>query len=170
MDIGKISERVMTMSDADWQRHMNPWSGWSRVTVLPLLALSIWSHVWIGWASIFPIILVLVWTWLNPRLFGVPQSTDNWMSQGIMGERLWLAKKDHPIPQHHADTTFVLNIASGIGLLLLVLGLWFLDAGLTLAGLIMSMGAKLWFLDRMVWLKADMSESLTKIDQASTEA
>lgn len=35
-------------------------------------------------------------------------------------------------------------------------GLALLDAGLTLAGLVAAMGGKLWFLDRMVWLKADM--------------
>lgn len=169
MDIGKISERAMAMSDADWQRHMNPWSGWSRLTVLPLLVVSIWSHVWIGWGSIVPIILVLAWTWLNPRLFGVPQSTDNWMSQGVLGERLWLARKVQPIPQHHADTAFVLNLANIIGFLVLIFGLWSLDIGLTLAGMIMSMGAKLWFLDRMVWLKADISPNPAEIDQASTE-
>lgn len=145
------------MSDETWQSHMNPWSGWSRITVLPLLALSIWSHIWIGWGAMFLIILVLVWMWLNPRLFGVPQSTDNWMSQGVMGERLWLARKRQPIPDHHDRATFVLNIANGLGLLLLIYGLWTLDFGLTLAGLITSMGAKMWFLDRMVWLKTDMS-------------
>jgi len=159
MDLGQLSERVMTMSDEDWHRHMNPWSGWSRLSVLPLLVISIWSHIWIGWVSIIPVLLVLIWTWLNPRLFGQPQSTDNWMSQGVMGERIWLARKHNPIPQHHARTLFVLNIAIGAGLLLLVPGIWLLDVGLTLAGLILSMGAKLWFVDRMVWLKADMSMS-----------
>lgn len=167
MDIGQISERVMSMSDEDWQRHMNPWSGWSRLTVLPLLVLSIWSHVWIGWGAIIPVAVVLVWTWFNPRLFKAPRSTDNWMSQGIMGERLWLARNRQPIPQHHARTTFVLNLANGVGLILLIFGLWSLDIGLTLAGMILSMGAKLWFLDRMVWLKSDMSQVSNQTIQGS---
>lgn len=159
MDIGKFSERIMSMSDEDWQRHMNPWSGWSRLSVLPLLVIAIWSHIWIGWMSIVPVLLVIAWTWLNPRLFGLPRSTDNWMSRGVMGERIWLARKQTPIPLHHKRTILVLNIATGAGLVLLVPGIWLLDIGLTLAGLILAMGAKLWFLDRMVWLKADMSPS-----------
>lgn len=157
MDIGKISERVMGMSDEAWQRHMNPCSGWSRITILPLLVLAIWSRIWLGWGSLVPVLLVLIWTWLNPRLFGPPQSIDNWMSQGIMGERIWLARKREPIPDHHARATLTLNIINAAGCILLVAGVWSFDIGLTLAGLITSMGAKLWFLDRMVWLKADLS-------------
>jgi hypothetical protein len=49
----------------------------------------------------------------------------------------------------------LLNVAAGLAILILAIGLWRLDFGLTLAGLFASMGAKLWFLDRMVWLKAD---------------
>ncbi len=157
MDIGKFSERIMSMSDEDWQRHMNPWSGWSRLSVLPLLVLSIWSHVWFGWGAIVPIMLVLGWTWLNPRLFKAPQATDNWMSQGIMGERVWLARKQTPIPTHHAEAITVLNVANGIGLVVMFFGVWFYDVGFTLAGMILSMGAKLWCVDRMIWLKNDMT-------------
>lgn len=156
MDIGKFSERIMSMSEEDWQRHMNPWSGWSRLSVLPLLVIAIWSHIWISWGAIVPIILVLGWTWINPRLSKAPHATDNWMSQGIMGERIWLAKKQVPIPDHHAKTTMVLNVANGVGLIILAGGIWSLDIGVTLAGMILSMGSKLWFLDRMVWLKNDM--------------
>lgn len=48
MDAGKSSEKLTGMTDAVWQRHANPISGWSRVPVLPLLALGIWSRVWFG--------------------------------------------------------------------------------------------------------------------------
>mgnify|MGYP000427418669 CR=1 FL=1 len=41
MDIGKISERIMGMDDATWQRHSNPLSGWSRVSILPLITLAV---------------------------------------------------------------------------------------------------------------------------------
>jgi len=40
-------------------RHANPISVWTRFAVLPLLALSIWSPVWIGWWSLVPIALSL---------------------------------------------------------------------------------------------------------------
>ncbi len=77
------------------------------------------------------------------------------MTRGVLGERIWLAKATDPIPQHHARVARLLNLAAGVSVVVLGIGLWQLDFALTLAGLIGSMGAKLWFLDRMVWLKAD---------------
>lgn len=155
MDIGRISEKIMGMDDATWKRHSNPISGWSRVPILPLLAIGIWSRVWFGWHALWIAALILVWTWLNPRLFGPPTSDKAWMTQGVLGERIWLARKSQPIPNHDAIVTRILNIAAGITVLILGYGLGKLDFGLTLAGLILAMGAKLWFLDRMVWLKSD---------------
>ena len=155
MDIGHLSERLMGMDDATWERHSNPLSGWSRVPALPLLSLAIWSRDWWGWYCVWAIILVVVWIWVNPRLFGPPKSNDAWMTQGVLGERIWLARSSNPIPLHHARTTRLLNIFAGLGVLVLAVGLWKLDFGLTLAGLSISMGAKLWFLDRMVWLRSD---------------
>jgi len=154
MDAGQFTERLMGMDDAAWARHANPWSGWSRVTILPLLAFAVWSRVWLGWGALGPVALVLFWTWVNPRLFPVPRSVDNWMSQGVLGERVWLARKVHPVPVHHVRMATILLVASGIGVVVLAFGLWWLDAGLVLAGLVLAMGAKLWFLDRMVWLKS----------------
>ncbi|WP_240453885.1 DUF6653 family protein [Chachezhania antarctica] len=155
MDAGRLAEKAMGMDDAAWARHANPWSGWSRITILPLLALAVWSQVWLGWAALVPIALVLLWAWANPRLFPAPRSTDNWMSRGVLGERVWLARKVEPIPQHHVRIAGILSVASGVGVVLLAVGLWVLDAGTVLAGLLLSMGAKLWFLDRMVWLNSE---------------
>ena len=56
--------------------------------------------------------------------------------------------------------TKMLNILAGLGVLMLALGLWKLDCGLTLAGLSVAMGAKLWFLDRMVWLNSETTGDL----------
>lgn len=159
MDIGKLLERSMGMDDAAWARHSNPLSGWSRFSILPLLALAIWSHVWLGWHAVWLVGVVILWTWLNPRLFAPPKDNAAWMTQGILGERIWLARKQQPIPHHHANAALALTIATGIGLLILIAGLWRLDPGLTIAGLIMSMGAKLWFLDRMVWLASERGAS-----------
>ena len=66
-----------------------------------------------------------------------------------------------PIPRHHVRMTRLLNIAAGLAVLILAIGLWRLDLGLTLAGLFTAMGAKLWFLDRMVWLKIDTAAAET---------
>ena len=159
IDIGRILERFMAMDDATWARHANPWSGWSRVVILPLFCLAVWSRVWLGWWTLLPVVLVLVWTWVNPRIFPAPAATDNWMTQGVLGERIWLARQRHPIPAQHNRVTRLLNIAAGLGALAMVWGLIQFDALLTLGGIIMSMGAKLWFLDRMVWLKADMDSA-----------
>lgn len=155
MDIGHTLERLMGMDDKTWERHSNPLSGWSRVLVLPLLALAIWSRVWIGWYAILPILLVIIWTWINPRVFGPPKTDDAWMTQGVLGERIWLARSTHPIPAHHERVTGLLNLAAGLSILIFGIGLWMQDFGFTLAGLLTAMGAKLWFLDRMVWLKIE---------------
>jgi hypothetical protein len=159
MDIGHLSERLMRMDDATWARHSNPISGWSRISILPLLALSIWSRLWIGWHALWLIGLVAIWIWLNPRLFAPPKTQDAWMTQGVLGERIWLARASRPIPLHHEKTTQVLNAVSGVSILILGFGLWKLDLGLTLAGLFTSIGAKLWFLDRMVWLKTEVESA-----------
>ncbi len=151
-DIGRVTERAMGMDDATWARHANPWSGWTRFSILPLFALAVWSRVWLRWGALVPLALVLVWTWFNPRLFSVPTSFDNWMSQGVLGERVWLARGKTPIAQHHQAIARLLNAAAGTGVAILAYGLWALDIGFTIAGLILAIGAKLWFLDRMVWL------------------
>ncbi|GAB5407416.1 MAG: hypothetical protein Aurels2KO_56470 [Aureliella sp.] len=159
MDIGKSSERMIGMNDAVWRRHANPISGWSRMPVMPLLALAIWSRVWIGWWSLLPIAVTVFWIWLNPRAFPVPKSTNNWMSKGVLGERVWLNRKMIPIPQHHARAATILAVLSGLGIIPFVLGLFQLDAWATVSGVAIIMLSKLWFLDRMVWLFEDMIDS-----------
>lgn len=149
----------MGMNDTVWRRHTNPISGWSRVPVIPLLALAIWSRVWIDWWSLVPIGLVLVWTWINPRIFPIPKSTDNWMSKGVPGERLWLNRKHIPIPQHHAKIATLLNVLAGVGVVPFAFGLYDLNAWATFTGVVVMMLAKLWFLDRMVWLFDDMKDT-----------
>ena len=44
-----LLERSMRMDEGTWARHSNPWSVWTRVPILPLLALSIFARAWIGW-------------------------------------------------------------------------------------------------------------------------
>lgn len=155
MDIAKLSERLMGMDDATWARHANPWSGWTRTTILPMLSLAIWSRVWLEWGALWPILGVMIWTWANPRLFGPPANESAWMTKGVLGERVWLARVTTPIPTHHARVSWILNVAAGFGVVVLAYGLWQLELGWTIAGLVTTMGAKLWFLDRMVWLLAD---------------
>ena len=75
-----------------------------------------------------------------------------------MGERLLLNRKLKPIPGHHQQMAYLLTAASVVGMLVLGYGLYQLSGWATLCGLLMTIGAKLWFVDRMVWLYQDMRE------------
>lgn len=148
-------ERLMGMTDAVWARHANPWSGWTRVLTLPLFALAVWSRVWIGWWAVLPVGLLLVWTWVNPRLFPPPRSTRNWMSQGVLGERIWLARRGDAGLAHHVPVVRALIDLAAAGTAVLAFGLAILSLPLTLLGLAVAMLSKLWFVDRMVWIASE---------------
>lgn len=158
LDIFRLSERLMRMDDNAWARHSNPKSVYSRIALLPLISLAIWSRVWLGWASLIPIALCLIWTWWNPRAFPAPRHTDNWASQGTFGERVFLQRGTLPIPRHHQVWARILTIASAIGIVPWAYGLWALNVPYTLLGLALMVGGKIWFVDRMVWLYQDMKE------------
>ncbi|WP_296766378.1 DUF6653 family protein [Sediminimonas sp.] len=156
--LGPGFERMMSMNETVWARHANPWSGWSRVSMLPLLALAVWSRIWIGWWALIPTGAVLVWAWLNPRLFPPPASIDNWMSKGVLGERIWLSRGDGSVPAHHAPILRALTLAVSTGSIMLLAGIVMLDLTLTLTGLAVAMLCKLWILDRMVWIYTEANE------------
>ena len=146
----------MSMDDDAWARHANPWSVWTRFSCLPLICLAVWSRVWIGWWAVLAVALAVFWTWLNPRLFSPPRSTDSWASRGALGERLFLNRKQVAIPPHHERAALLLAWASATGLPPLIYGLWALDFWATVAGVVLTVGPKFWFVDRMVWLQRDM--------------
>lgn len=154
MKLAQQAERMMGMSDAIWLRHANPWSGWTRVPILPLLALAIWSRVWLGVWAWLAVAVVLLWIWLNPRVFAVPARFDNWMTRGVLGERVFLKNFDD-LPAHHQRASKLLAYASFPGLVVMVWGLWTLNAPAAVYGTILCMLPKLWFLDRMVWILQD---------------
>ncbi|PLX36918.1 MAG: hypothetical protein C0606_12630 [Hyphomicrobiales bacterium] len=147
----------MRMDDTVWERHASGWSVWSRFFSLPLMLVAIWSHVWIGTlAATILVAIVLVWTWLNPRLFNAPGRTDAWHARATFGERVWLNRNRVPIPRHHALMAHLLALVTGIGA---VIALWsaFVTAFWPMMfGTAVLILAKLWFLDRMVWLYEDM--------------
>ncbi len=148
---------LFRMDDATWERHANPLSVWTRVPVLPLLALAVWSRVWIGGWCFVPIFALFIWTWVNPRVFPRPASTENWASKAVMGERVWLVRKALPIPTQHARAAQVLSWLSALAMMPLAHGLWVLNPWTTAIGVGAVLFAKLWFLDRMVWLYEDMA-------------
>ncbi len=150
--------RAHRMDDAAWARHANPWSVWTRVPILPLLALAVWSRDWIGWWAAVPVALLLAWTWVNPRAFPPPASFDSWSSRAVLGERLWLARDQVPVPPRHRRMPAMLNALSAAGGLLLLYGLGWLVAWAALTGLAVALLAKMWFLDRMNWIVAEMRD------------
>ncbi|TNB48482.1 hypothetical protein FF124_09170 [Martelella lutilitoris] len=158
MRFAEYAEKLMGMNDSTWQRHANLWSGWSRLTVLPAIALAAWSRVLIGPWAILPAIAAIAWVWLNPRLFSPPARKDNWMTRGIFGERVWLNRKSVPIPAGHERAGNVLNALSAVSGLVFITGLIWLDAWATLSGMALTMLLKLWFLDRMAWLYSDIEK------------
>ena len=151
----KITE-LFGLNDETWLQHSNPWSVWTRMVILPLLAVAIWSHIWIGWYSVGLVSILIFWTWINPRFFGKPITTKHWASKAVFGERVWLRNNELPIPAHHLRAITILNIITGSGLPFLAWGLYELHIWSVLLGLTLVISGKLWFLDRMVWVYEDM--------------
>ena len=147
--------KLFAMNERTWQRHANPWSVWTRVVTMPLLVLAIWSRVWLGWWAVVPIALLLVWVWLNPRVFAQPTTTKSWASKAVLGERLWLQRHKLTLPDQHRWAPHILTMTAIIGSIVLLWGLIVLNIWLTLLGFTIAQISKLWFLDRMVWLFED---------------
>lgn len=156
MNYGRWLENLMAMDEATWARHANPWSVWTRVPVLPLFALAVWSRAWLSWWCLVPAGLLVLWTLYNPRAFPPPAITDTWASKATFGERVWLNRKAVPIPDHHARFAHILSAVSAIGLLPMAYGLWAYEPFATGLGVVLVIIGKLWFLDRMVWLYDNM--------------
>ncbi|MEO0645601.1 MAG: DUF6653 family protein [Cyanobacteria bacterium J06650_10] len=148
------------MTDSVWARHANPWSVWTRYMALPVLVMAIWSRVWLGWGAVVPIAIALIWIWLNPRVFPKPQTTHHWSSKAVLGERVWLTRKQLPIPQHHNPVIAFTNMVNAVGFFICLTGLITLSAYLTVFGLSWVILGKTWFLDRMVWVYEEMKAHL----------
>ena len=150
----------MSMDDATWRRHANPLSVWTRViTGLPVMLLAIWSIKPLGWWSLLVIAVACLWIWLNPRLFPVPESTNNWASKVTFGERVWLNRSVKSIPEHHEQWVLFLSLVAGAGFLVAVVGAFLNILFPTVTGGLISWFGKMWFCDRMVWLYEDMKNS-----------
>ncbi|MGF1651426.1 MAG: DUF6653 family protein [Hyphomicrobiaceae bacterium] len=159
MDYGRAIATLFRMDDEAWARHASPWSVYTRIPLfIPLLA-SIWSHTTLGWLMLIPLVGVLAFAWVNPRLFAPPLSTNRWASKATFGERVWLNRHTIPIPEHHATAAHLLSAVAAFGFVAAVIGAWLNDLLMTLVGAACGLLAKLWFCDRMVWLYEDMKDA-----------
>ncbi|MEH6443751.1 MAG: DUF6653 family protein [Oceanospirillaceae bacterium] len=163
MDITKLSEKLMWMDDASWQRHSNPWSVYTRFLILPLMSLAFWSRQWLGDYSLIPILLSFIWIWVNPRMFAVPSQTDNWASMGTFGERIYLNRNVRPIPQHHMFPAMLLQLMSGLGLPVFIYGLYSLNIWAVVLGNLWIIVLKLGLL--IVWFGCSRKRKIVTFNQ-----
>jgi hypothetical protein len=145
--------RAFGLKGEGWMRHANPASVWTRFALLPLLALSIWSRVWIGWWCFIPIGLSLVWMVANPLFFHEPRSTKNWASRGVLGERVWTEGDRATFPSEFlSKVTGVATTFQIVGLAVVVYGLVTRGPLAAVLGVLITQLAKLWYIDRMMLL------------------
>lgn len=147
------------MDERTWARHASPWSVFTRIATMPFLMLALWSPHWIGWWALLPIVAVAAWAVANPRLFPPPATTDNWASKATFGERVWLAREKRPIPAHHARAAALTSSLAAAGTLAMIIGALLGEPTTFLVGGTVAFLAKLWFVDRMVWLYEDMKDA-----------
>ena len=126
------------MSEKKWEKHSNPWSGWSRMISYPLLFVAIWYHNWLA------LLLIAIWFAINPFLFPKPKSIDNWMSKGVLGEKIWTEKSHMDFPQ-------LLNLFNGVFFIVAIYASYHNLLWHTFYSVILSSVFKMWFMDRMVF-------------------
>jgi hypothetical protein len=157
----RIIEKSMLMNDESWQKHASPWSVWTRViTGIPVTFGAVWSIQSLGYLSSIPIVVAILWLWLNTRLFPAPKKVDNWASKVTFGERIWLGHSKDSIPKHHRNWIMFLSISAGIGFFIGITGAYLNLLLPTLLGGTISWFSKMWFCDRMVWVYEDMRSNI----------
>lgn len=151
--------QLFNLTDENWMKHANPWSVWTRYSVLPLIVIAFWSRLWIGWWCLIPGVLSILWMFFNPVFFKAPKSTRNWASKSVLGERVYLNRDNISIPEiHQGPAIKILNVISSFGMLLSIwaiveYSIWGAFLGIALAYL-----GKSWYLDRMVWIYETMKD------------
>ena len=74
MVLGRLGEEFL-------ERHPNPWSGLTRMLIVPFLYAAIWYH---NWLALGPVIL---WILVNPFIFPKPGNWESWFSRVVVGEK-----------------------------------------------------------------------------------
>lgn len=149
MDVGRI--RLLGMNSDVWKRHASGWSVWTRFATLPFLYLAVWSHTIYGWltAAGFTAVVV-IWLWLNPRLFPAPKTFESWHARAVLGERVWLNRAAIPVPHDENRKALALSAVAGIGFFVGLWGAASASVPLMVTGAAVTYTAKLAFLAVMV--------------------
>lgn len=157
MDILKAAEKLMSMDEKAWQRHSSPLSVYSRFSILPLFTVVLAFRDELGWWTLAALLLVSVWTWLNPRVFSAPKKTNNWASMGTFGERIYLNRhKEEVIPLHHLNMCRIIIALQVIGVPFWCFAIYTMSYDLMALSTLWLMFTKTWFVDRMVWVYQDV--------------
>ena len=143
---------MTVLSEKTWQRHANPWSGFTRIISFPLLYIPIWflsdffTNPLKYWYVVFVGILVIIWYTLNPKLFHTPKDFHHYLSRGVLGEKIWTEdrKKD--------AIALILTLAMVPFFLLSIAAAYLQLFWPTLFFAVVPYLLKLWFIDRMVFL------------------
>jgi hypothetical protein len=153
----KTIARLFRMDDEAWRRHANPWSVYTRFATIPLMILAICSRVWIGWWTLVPVSLLVVWLLANPHIFPPVTAAQGWVTKGIHGERLWLHSGAAALPGHYRGVLRWLIVPGAAGGMLLAWGVIQLSAWPTIFGATMLILTQLWRIDRLGLLYDELS-------------
>ncbi|WP_332898898.1 DUF6653 family protein [Haladaptatus sp. CMSO5] len=92
------------LPDSVWKRHANPWSGWTRAATTPALVYALYQRNWRLVAGL------VVWLIINPAAFRPPETTDAWMTRGVLAERAWLAQGHGTVGLSWPNVLNLLNV------------------------------------------------------------
>lgn len=141
--------KAFGLNEAGWDRHANPWSGWSRlITGWPVIIAVGWSRLWIGWWAVPLALVAAFWLWRNPLSFPPAKDDSHWMSRAVWGERLWirregLAEAGLALWKFHGW-----NVLAGLGALVAIYGIVMFDVIACFSGALASFFAKIGFVAR----------------------
>ncbi|WP_230279034.1 DUF6653 family protein [Croceicoccus sp. Ery15] len=137
------------LDNAGWDRHANPWSGWSRmITGWPVIIAVGWSRLWIGWWAVPLALVAALWLWRNPLSFPPARDDRSWMSRAVWGERLWIRREGL------ADAGLAVwkfhgwNVLAGLGAVVAIYGIVMFDVIACFSGALASFFAKIGFIAR----------------------
>lgn len=150
--------KLFGLNNKTWLNHATAASIITRGLIPPMITIAALSRVWIGNWWFVLLALIILWTFLNTRIFPKAKNYDNWYARGAFGERVYAARKKVPIPSHHESFAKKLTALNAIFSIVWIYGLVFLNYELAITGTFLQLTAKFWFIDRMVWLYNDMYE------------
>jgi hypothetical protein len=139
------------MKEKTWEKHANPWSGWTRTITYPLLFIPFWflkdfiNEPASNWYVPIIFLLMIIWFTINPRIFPKPKNFDSWMSKGVLGEKLWTAEK------RYKDRNFLFTIIPAPFVIIAFYTSYINLFWETMFFAGVPFILKLWFLDRMVF-------------------